>query len=180
MQDSFTATSGNSVQDSLDHIQSISPDGRKITVYGNSWKRYKLGTPFEVVHATMLRLKVQIQSEAELFVFCLLKDTHNAHDGRDDCWMLSGRDASSATSFKMVSPLTTAGEMNQYEINIGSYFQGPVHYLAVAQDNDKVYTETRADGEGYVCLFYLCLTWPFPGLFYIMNTFVASIQQLFE
>lgn len=151
IQDSFTSSSGSAVQDSLDHIQSVSPDGRKVTVYGNSWKRYKLDAPFDVGHATMARFTFEVPVEAEFFLFCLLRDTDNQHDGRNDCWAPGGKDVpGGGFSFPALSPLTRQGETNEYEINIGSYFQGPVYYLAFGQDNDAGHLETRAEGEGSV------------------------------
>lgn len=148
IQDSFTATSGSTVQDSIDHVMSVSTDGSKVTAYGNSWKRFKLDTPIDVDPTTVLKFTFEVPHEAEGHGICLLGDTNNARDGRDDCYWTAGVDVTSSdTSFKKIDPKTPEGQTMEYTIWIGSYFTGPVHYLAFSVDNDKVYTETRAEGE---------------------------------
>lgn len=150
------SSSDSYVQDSYDHVQSVSADGKKISAYGNSYKRYKLDEHFEVTKSTMLKVTFEATHEAEAHFFCLLKDWHNMNDGRDDCYALGGVDitGSSGSSYKAVNPLTHNGEKNDYVINIGNYFQGPVYYLGFGQDNDMAHTLTKAEGERYVSVFF--------------------------
>ena len=96
------------VQDSIDHVQSVSADGRSITAYGNSWKRYKFDEVWEVKPSTMLRLTFTNTNEAEAHLVCLLRDTNNARDERDDCFGLSGAEITSDTSsYIKVTPRTS-------------------------------------------------------------------------
>jgi len=147
-QESFTmASSSTYVQDSIDHVMSVSAGGESIAMYGNSFKRLKLNEPFEVTKDTMLKFKLDIPQEAELHVICLLK-SNNARDGRDDCFAASGIDVtSSSDSYQKIDPLTRTGGSREYTIWIGSYFTGPVTHIGFAQDNDKAYTSTRTEGE---------------------------------
>lgn len=141
----------NYVQDSIDHVMSVSADGKKVTAFGNSWKRFKLDEVFSVSKSTMLRFTAHVEEEAEAFIVCLMRDTHNAYDGRHDCFAISGKEVSSSNnSWKVVSPQLVDGETHTYEINVGSYFTGDVYYLGLGQDNDKAFTATRAEGEAYV------------------------------
>ena len=180
IQDSFTwSNSGTYVQDSIDHVMSVSADGNTITVLGNNFKRFKLPEPIEVKPSTMFKFDLSVVLEMEVscasnawivsvllhtspsssrsrtvvqnqFV-CLLGDTNNAIDGRNDCYSVSGLDVTSSnTGSKMIQPQTKEGESSSYDLAVGTYFTGPVHYIAWGQDNDKKYTTSRADGERYV------------------------------
>lgn len=148
IQDSFTATTRSTVQDLRDQVMSVSTDGKTVTAYGNSWKRFKLDTPFEVRPSSILKFTFSVPHEVEHHLICLLKDTNNAQDDRNDCYSTAGKDAKSdGTMSKIIRPKTPEGGTQEYEIWIGSYFTGMVHYIAFGQDNDKVYDDTRAAGE---------------------------------
>lgn len=148
IQDHFTSSSSSSyVQDSKDHVMSVSNDGKRVTALGNSWKRFKLDTPFEVTPATILKFLFEVPSEAEIHTICLLQGI-NAQDGRNDCFSTAGRDVSSSNSAAIrVNPLTPDGGSHEYDIHVGSYFSGPVTHLGFALDNDKSYSDTRTQGE---------------------------------
>ena len=118
------------VQDTIDHVQSVSGDGRSITAYGNSWKRYKFDEVWEVTPSTMLRLTFTNTNEAEAHLVCLLRDTNNAKDGRNDCFGLSGSEITSTTdSYVKVNPRTDNGETRTYDLLVGSYFTGSGKYF---------------------------------------------------
>lgn len=142
-------SSSNQVQDSIDHVLSVSADGTKVTAHGNSWKRLKLDEAFDVTPSTMLKFHYEVPEEAEISMICLIKDTTVTNDGRADCFATSGKDTSTASSnYKKIQPYSSGdGAVNDYEILVGQYFTGPVHWLAFVQDNDKVYTPSRAEGE---------------------------------
>ena len=152
IQDSFTwSGSGTFVQDSIDHVMSVSSDGKTVTILGNNYKRFKLPEPIEVKPSTMFKFELSVPYEMENQFVCLLGDTDNAIDGRNDCYSVSGLDVTSSnTGSKMIQPQTKEGESNSYDLAVGTYFTGPVHYIAWGQDNDKKYTTSRADGERYV------------------------------
>jgi hypothetical protein len=152
IQVSFTNSNSNSyVQDSIDHVQSVSADGSKLTAYGNSWKRFKLDTPIDVTDNTVIKFHFEAPVEAEASILCLLDDSINAKDGRNDCFALSGKEiGSSNDSFKVIQPQTGNGEANDYEIVLGSWFNGQVLYLGFGQDNDKAFTATRTEGESSI------------------------------
>jgi len=145
-QTSFSSSS-NRVEDSKDHVMSVSSDGNSITATGNSWKRIKLDTPIDVTATTALKFSFEVSHEAEGHTFCLLK-SNNMADGRNDCYSTSGKDIKSTTSSSVkIGPKTEEGEKRDYTIMIGTFFQGPVEWLGFAIDNDKVYTASRAEGE---------------------------------
>ena len=140
--------SNSYVQDSVDHVMSVSADATTLTAYGNSWKRFKLDEPFAVTEATVLKLTFEATVEAEAHIVCLLDDSINANDGRDDCYALSGKEiGKSGSAYKKVTPFTADGGTTHYELLVGSYFTGNVLYLGFGQDNDKAFTATRAEGE---------------------------------
>jgi hypothetical protein len=150
IQDSFTASSSDhTVQDSIDHVMSVSDDGSIVTAYGNSWKRFKLDAPFEVFPSSVLKFNFTLTHEAEIHTICLLGEHLNVQrDGRNnDCFTTGGIDATDNSDFRKITPLTGEGSTQEYEIWIGSYFTGMVHHIAFLQDNDKKYTPSRAEGE---------------------------------
>lgn len=151
IQTPFTNSGSNSVQDSIDHVMSVSSDASTLTAYGNSWKRFKLDEPFTVTEATVLKFTFEATVEAESHIICLLDDSINANDGRDDCYALSGKEITgSSSAYKKVSPFTEDGHTTHYELLVGSYFTGDVLYLGFGQDNDKAFTATRAEGESSI------------------------------
>lgn len=152
IQDSHTSSGSDTyVQDSFDHVMSVSGDGKNITAHGNSFKRFKLDAPFEIFPSSVLKFTFSLIEGAEIQAICLLApDEINMQDGRNDCFATAGPDSASSSSLKQIRPLTDVGETREYEIYVGSYFTGQVGYIAFAQDNDKSYTTTRAEGEAYV------------------------------
>eukprot|EP00580_Thalassiosira_gravida_P018228 CAMPEP_0201660542 /NCGR_PEP_ID=MMETSP0494-20130426/3174_1 /ASSEMBLY_ACC=CAM_ASM_000839 /TAXON_ID=420259 /ORGANISM="Thalassiosira gravida, Strain GMp14c1" /LENGTH=1055 /DNA_ID=CAMNT_0048138461 /DNA_START=69 /DNA_END=3236 /DNA_ORIENTATION=+ len=145
IQEDFTASSGTSLQDSRDHVMSVSTDGTTVTAYGNSWKQFNLDTPFVVTPSTVLKLTFSMPVEEETGMLCLSHEKNVQRNGRKDCFIFGGNDVqSSSTWFTVMNPLTEEGETTDYEILIGNYFTGPVNFLGFAQDNDS---STRARGE---------------------------------
>lgn len=148
IQVSFT-NSGNSayVQDSIDHVQSVSADGSKLTAYGNSYKRFKLDVPFTVSKDTVMKFHFEATHEAEGHFICLLDDSHNMQDGRNDCFAPSGTEVVADNgSWKRIYPQLEDGEASDYEILVGTYFTGEVLYFGFGQDNDAA----RAEGESSI------------------------------
>ena len=145
VQDWLTAGSRNN-QDSIDHVLSVSTDGTTVSAFGNTWRRFKLDAPFEVTPSTMLKFSFSTVHEVEGHSVCLLGDSRDVNKGH--CYVTAGFDITKSTGpWRMLNPYSHDGESNDYEILIGQYFTGPVSYLGFTQDNDKVYTPSRADGE---------------------------------
>ena len=111
---------------SIDHVMSVSTDGKSVTDLGNSWNLFKLDTPFEVTPSTVLKFSFNVPHEVEAHILCLLNSNNNK-DGRDDCFATPGLEITSSTDgWKKVDPWTTDGGSNANEIWVGSYFMGPV------------------------------------------------------
>lgn len=127
------------MQDSRDHIMSVSSDGLTITATSNSWKMLELPSSFAVTPATVLKFDFQVEQEAELHAICLLNQIR-IKDGRNDCFFTAGLQSHSSTQGQMIEPYTHEGEMNNYEIVVGSYFTGEVQYLGILVDNDLGFT----------------------------------------
>ena len=141
IQDRMTSSGSSSyVQDSLDHDMSVSLDGKTITAYGNSWRRWKLPDVVEVTKSTMMSFKANVVKEEENHMICLLRDTHNANDGRNDCFAIAGKQVTGNTgSYRDIKPHAKEEDgPTEYQILVGSHFTGAVHYIGIAQDNDKV------------------------------------------
>lgn len=147
VQDSFTV--GRAVQDSSDHVVSVSADGKSLTSTGNSFKSFRLAEPFDVGPSTALRFSFSVAHEVEIHAVCLLDSAgpgYNAQHGRKDCFTLAGTHAVSSSWFHELDHLSS-GESKEYEVWVGSYFTGPVLALGFAQDNDMEEEATRATGE---------------------------------
>ena len=140
--------SNSNVQDTLEHLQDVSADGKSIYIEGNSWKRYKLPEPFTVSKSTVLKFNVTVEQEAEVLCVGLLKDNDhgNMNDGRNDVFCVSGTEVTSSNNaFSVIKPKVQEGDgMKSIEIVVGTFFTGEVAYLGVAQDMDnQVGTEVK-------------------------------------
>jgi len=136
------------VQDTLEHLQDVSADGKSIYIEGNSWKRYKLPEPFTVSKSTVLKFNVTVEQEAEVLCVGLLKDNDhgNMNDGRNDVFCVSGTEVTSSNdAFRVIKPKVQEGDgMKSIEIVVGTFFTGQVAYLGLAQDMDnQVGTEVK-------------------------------------
>eukprot|EP00571_Detonula_confervacea_P009087 CAMPEP_0172316950 /NCGR_PEP_ID=MMETSP1058-20130122/30102_1 /TAXON_ID=83371 /ORGANISM="Detonula confervacea, Strain CCMP 353" /LENGTH=1231 /DNA_ID=CAMNT_0013031391 /DNA_START=247 /DNA_END=3942 /DNA_ORIENTATION=- len=127
------------LQDSRDHVMSVSSDGRTITATSNSWKMMALPETIMVTPATVLKFDFTLYEESELHAICLL-DENFIMDGRNDCFFTAGLQDHSTTQGEKITPYTLEGEMRSYDINVGSYFTGEVKYLGIIMDNDLSFT----------------------------------------
>jgi len=127
------------VQDSRDHIMSVSADGRTITATSNSWKMLRLPSNFVVTPATVLKFNFALQQESELHAICLL-DEIRIKDGRNDCFFTAGSQDHASNQGQKVEPYTAEGHSRDYEIQVGSYFEGLVKYVGIIVDNDLGFT----------------------------------------
>lgn len=142
-------SSGTTKQDSIDHVMGVSNDGKSITLTGNNWKMFTLDAPFEVTPDTVLKFTFSVPHEAEGHVICLLQVPYT-NDNRHDCFSTSGRDITGNNgSWRYYGRLAEGGTM-EYTIIAGSHFTGTVNYIGFVQDNDAVYTPSRAEGERLV------------------------------
>lgn len=149
VQEALTS-SKNHVQDSIDHVLSVSADGKTIGASGNLWRKFELDAPFEVKRSTVLKFDFYVPHEAEVHALCLLNSPYLV-DNRGDCFAPSGRDLKQDDSnWKLLSPYLHDGEKASYEVLVGSYFTGSVDHLGIVLDNDAVHTTTRAEGESYI------------------------------
>ena len=138
----LTMTNGRNtdVQDTLEHLQDVSADGKSIYIEGNSWKRYKLPEPFTFSKSTVLKFNVTVEQEAEALCIGLLKDNDhgNMNDGRNDVFCVSGTEVTSSNNgYRVIKPKVQEGDgMKSIEIVVGTFFTGEVAYVGLAQDMD--------------------------------------------
>ena len=144
--------SNGELQDSRDHILSV--DGTSVTAGGNNWKYFNLGQTITVTSATMLKFKFSLTEKSEFHFVCLLKPgVGYVRDGRNDCFLLAGLSNDSMKQFIDVRPVQRIedGEEFEFNINVGSYFNGEVAAIGFGLDNDLEITNERTSGQRYVC-----------------------------
>jgi len=140
--------SNGELQDSRDHILSV--DGTSVTASGNNWKYFNLGQTITVTAATMLKFKFSLTEKSEYHFICLLKPgVDYVRDGRDDCFLLAGLSNDSMKQFLDVRPAQRIqdGEVFEFNINVGSYFEGEVAAIGYGLDNDLEITNERTSGQ---------------------------------
>jgi len=139
VQEPITYDKVGDVQDSRDHVMSVSSDGKTITATSNSWKRMTLPEPLQVIHPTSLKFDFTLSEESELHAICLLKSEYT-NDGRNDCFLTAGIQEDWNGQGVKISPYTVEGETKSYDIHVGGYFTGEVKYLGIILDNDLGFT----------------------------------------
>ena len=145
--------SNGELQDSRDHILSV--DGTSVTASGNNWKFFDLGQTINVTPATMLKFKFSLTEKSEFHFICLLKPgVDYVRDGRNDCFLLAGLSNDSMNQFSDARPAQRIqdGEEFEFNINVGSHFNGEVAAIGFGLDNDLEITNERTSGQRYVCM----------------------------
>lgn len=124
-------------QDTTDNLIRVSEDGTAVSMYGNLWKAFDLGSPLTITDDTVLSFTLEAEQLLEITAICLDED-RDAENIPRSCLKLAGTqtDGLGQIIYRGVKQ-TYEGETNSYLMKLGEFFKGPVNYLVLVHDNDS-------------------------------------------
>eukprot|EP00592_Proboscia_alata_P000690 CAMPEP_0194375358 /NCGR_PEP_ID=MMETSP0174-20130528/23843_1 /TAXON_ID=216777 /ORGANISM="Proboscia alata, Strain PI-D3" /LENGTH=1034 /DNA_ID=CAMNT_0039155487 /DNA_START=69 /DNA_END=3173 /DNA_ORIENTATION=- len=119
-------------QDSIENVLEISGDGLAAHLEGNQWKSVALPMPIEINAATEVEFDFFLGERVDHHGICF--DDNLVENDAKHCFVTANTDNWSQHN---LSPKTSTGETRHYKIPIGTYFTGPMNFIAFVQDNDS-------------------------------------------